>query len=150
MPRRATLCAGTPESDDPLNDQSPESGWSKPVSRLKNVVLPAPFGPISAVMAPRLQLDVVDVDRGEAAELSLDVVGDQDRVGLGRARLVWHVLERLPGGVAPVAAAAGLGAGHHPGRRRRLGRVGGLVSGHRARSPSGHRRSPVVGRSSEP
>src|SRR6476659_5861157 len=37
----------------PLNDQSPASGRSKPVSRLKNVVLPAPLGPIRPVMTPR-------------------------------------------------------------------------------------------------
>src|SRR6185503_10725550 len=53
MPIRATLNAPTPLSDVPLNDQSPWSGWSKPVSRLKNVVLPAPLGPIKAVMTPR-------------------------------------------------------------------------------------------------
>src|SRR4029079_6183477 len=53
MPIRATLNHPTPLSDVPLNDQSPWSGWSKPVSRLKNVVLPAPFGPISAVITPR-------------------------------------------------------------------------------------------------
>src|SRR6478752_1401074 len=37
----------------PLKDQSPLSGRSKPVSRLKNVVFPAPLGPISAVITPR-------------------------------------------------------------------------------------------------
>src|SRR5581483_3780393 len=31
----------------------PRFGLSKPVSRLNSVVLPAPFGPISAVIAPR-------------------------------------------------------------------------------------------------
>jgi hypothetical protein len=37
----------------PLKVHAPVSGRSKPVSRLKNVVLPAPFGPISAVILPR-------------------------------------------------------------------------------------------------
>ncbi len=37
----------------PLNVHSPLSGWSKPVNWLKNVDLPAPFGPMSAVIAPR-------------------------------------------------------------------------------------------------
>src|SRR5690554_2066306 len=46
-----TLNAGTPESAVPSNDQLPVSGLSKPVSRLNRVVLPAPFGPINAVMA---------------------------------------------------------------------------------------------------
>src|SRR3954452_11281709 len=53
MPRAAMRCGGTPSIDLPSNDQSPASGLSKPVIRLKNVVLPAPFGPISAVMTPR-------------------------------------------------------------------------------------------------
>src|SRR6188768_2753129 len=42
-----------PDSDVPLNVQLPASGLSKPVRRLKSVVFPAPFGPMSAVMAPR-------------------------------------------------------------------------------------------------
>ena len=37
----------------PLNVQLPEFGLSKPVNKLKNVVLPAPLGPINAVIAPR-------------------------------------------------------------------------------------------------
>src|SRR3954454_3598903 len=53
MPIRDTRYAGMPFRLVPLNDQSPSSGRSKPVSRLKNVVLPAPFGPISAVITPR-------------------------------------------------------------------------------------------------
>jgi hypothetical protein len=44
IPRRATLWDGTPASDWPLNDQVPSSGRSKPVSRLKKVLLPAPLG----------------------------------------------------------------------------------------------------------
>jgi hypothetical protein len=35
---------------------------------LKNVVLPAPLGPISAGDHAALELDVVDVDGGQAAE----------------------------------------------------------------------------------
>ena len=53
MPSRATRYAGMPLRLRPLNDQEPSSGLSKPVSRLKNVVFPAPFGPISAVITPR-------------------------------------------------------------------------------------------------
>ncbi len=49
----ATLNDGTPERLVPWKSQDPVSGVSKPVSRLNSVVLPAPFGPISAVMAPR-------------------------------------------------------------------------------------------------
>ena len=53
MPIRDTLYAGTLFSEVPLKDQVPSLGRSKPVSRLKKVVLPAPLGPISAVMTPR-------------------------------------------------------------------------------------------------
>src|SRR6056300_109265 len=49
----ATLCAGTPARSFPEKDHVPVSGLSKPVSRLKRVVFPAPLGPIRAVMAPR-------------------------------------------------------------------------------------------------
>ena len=81
-PMRATLNAGTPESDLPSKIQVPASGLSKPVSRLNSVVLPAPFGPISAVMASARDLDVVDVDGGQAAERAAHAVGDDDRVDL--------------------------------------------------------------------
>src|SRR5690606_5265626 len=50
---RAVLQAGMPEIAVPSNDQLPALGLSKPVSRLNSVVLPAPFGPMSAVMALR-------------------------------------------------------------------------------------------------
>src|SRR5690606_1996989 len=52
-PIRATRNAGTPLRRLPSKVQVPVSGLSKPVSRLKRVVLPAPFGPMSAVIAPR-------------------------------------------------------------------------------------------------
>src|SRR3954452_5039149 len=53
MPRAAIRWGGTPSIDLPSNDQSPASGLSKPVIRLKKVVLPAPLGPIRAVIEPR-------------------------------------------------------------------------------------------------
>ena len=53
IPRRAMRYDVSPSSVSPSNDHVPELGLSKPVSRLKNVVLPAPLGPMSAVMAPR-------------------------------------------------------------------------------------------------
>jgi hypothetical protein len=68
MPRRATWCAATPDRLLPSKDQDPSLGLSKPVRRLKKVVLPAPFGPMSAVMTPALHLEVVDLDRRQAAE----------------------------------------------------------------------------------
>ena len=57
MPARATDDAEVLSSLRPSKDQCApvlaEDGLSKPVIRLKNVVLPAPLGPISEVMMPR-------------------------------------------------------------------------------------------------
>ena len=57
IPARATDDAEVLSSLRPSKDQCApvlaEVGLSKPVIRLKNVVLPAPLGPISAVMMPR-------------------------------------------------------------------------------------------------
>ena len=52
MPAWAIAYAGLPARSWPSNLQLPPSARSKPVSRLKNVVLPAPFGPIRATMRP--------------------------------------------------------------------------------------------------
>ena len=88
MPARATLEAEVLSSVRPSKAQCAPLpavvGLSKPVIRLKNVVLPAPFGPISAVISAALHLEVLHVDGGHAAELAHDVVDDQDRVGLAR------------------------------------------------------------------
>ncbi len=64
-----------------------EFGLSNPVSRLKNVVLPAPFGPISAVMAPRCisrcsTSTATSCRRIVRATLSTD----EDRLGFATAR----------------------------------------------------------------
>ena len=141
MPSRATLCAATPLRRRAVEATScPSSGWSKPVSRLKNVVLPAPFGPISAVIAPRW------ISRCSTSTAvrppKWRVMSSATRIGSGfGARAVRDVARaatprprprRLPASATAVAA----------GRRR------GLVSGHRARSPSGRRRCPAAGRSS--
>src|SRR5690242_4236519 len=40
----------------PSNTTRPAVGWYRPVTLLKSVVLPAPFGPISAKTSPRLML----------------------------------------------------------------------------------------------
>ena len=53
MPIAAVSCAATFAISCPLKLHVPWLGVSKPVSRLKNVVLPAPLGPMSAVMEPR-------------------------------------------------------------------------------------------------
>ena len=72
MPRRASLCGDVPATGAPSNVHCPWSASSKPVSRLKNVVLPAPFGPDQGGDLVALHLDVVDVDGDETAERPAD------------------------------------------------------------------------------
>ncbi len=52
-PRRARTVWLTLVISSPLSSTRPEFGFSAPVMRLTSVVLPAPFGPISARRAPR-------------------------------------------------------------------------------------------------
>ena len=53
-PRRATLWGASPAMARPSKRIAPRSGWTKPVTRSNSVVFPAPLGPISAVIEPRL------------------------------------------------------------------------------------------------
>ena len=52
IPCLARLCEATPTMSFPKSSIEPESMESNAVRRLKNVVLPAPFGPIKAVITP--------------------------------------------------------------------------------------------------
>src|SRR3712207_518172 len=52
-PSRATWCGASLPSGRPSKDHEPVLGWSKPVSRLNSVALPAPLGPIRPVMPLR-------------------------------------------------------------------------------------------------
>src|SRR5918999_5226490 len=51
-PRPAIACGAFPSIRSPRNRISPRSGRWKPEITLKSVVLPAPFGPIRAVIEP--------------------------------------------------------------------------------------------------
>src|SRR2546428_259202 len=53
MPRRQTSCGASPVMSRPFRTTVPASGRRSPVTRLKNVVLPAPFGPMIAAIWPR-------------------------------------------------------------------------------------------------
>ena len=55
-PMRAMRAGAEPVISRPLKKIWPRVGSRKCVSRLKQVVLPAPFGPISAWMLPRRTL----------------------------------------------------------------------------------------------
>ncbi len=57
---------GIPVMSSPLKSTFPESGFSIPVMRLKSVVFPAPFGPITATISPFFDAEVSPVDRLEA------------------------------------------------------------------------------------
>ena len=52
-PMRAIAAGPTPVMSRPLKKICPAVGARKLVNRLKQVVLPAPFGPIRAWMSPR-------------------------------------------------------------------------------------------------
>ena len=52
MPWRTISGGERPARSTPLSRIWPESGLNAPVMRLKNVLLPAPFGPITAVSEP--------------------------------------------------------------------------------------------------
>src|SRR5262249_31687402 len=52
MPRRASRCGGSPTISVPSYAMRPSLGARKPAIIANSVVLPAPFGPISAVMRP--------------------------------------------------------------------------------------------------
>src|SRR5215831_4401890 len=54
MPSQATLCGLKPVMLAPSNSTVPSLGGIRPVMPLKSVVLPAPLGPISANISPRL------------------------------------------------------------------------------------------------
>ena len=52
-PRWSNWCGLRPVTSSAPRKMRPESGASTPAIRLKSVVLPAPFGPISPVIEPR-------------------------------------------------------------------------------------------------
>ena len=52
MPRAATSCGALPWISRSSKRMVPSSGARKPESRSKRVVLPAPFGPMTALTAP--------------------------------------------------------------------------------------------------
>src|ERR1700730_2162483 len=53
MPLREMRSGGRPVMSSPLNRMRPALGRRTPVRQLKNVLLPAPFGPMTARISPR-------------------------------------------------------------------------------------------------
>ena len=52
MPRPVTWCGSSPRTDSPSNKMSPSVASTRPEIALKNVVLPAPLGPITLTISP--------------------------------------------------------------------------------------------------
>ena len=58
----------------PAKVMAPSSGANTPAIMLNSVVLPAPFGPITAKIAPCAHAEAHLVDREQAAEALADAV----------------------------------------------------------------------------
>ncbi len=54
MPRRAIACCGIPVTSRSLNQMRPDVGGTSPEISRKNVVLPAPLGPMIERSSPSL------------------------------------------------------------------------------------------------
>ena len=79
-PRRTRRCGARRVMSSPSSRIAPAVGSSMPVSRLIRVVLPAPFGPISAWRAPELDPERDVVGRHDAAEALHEAAGlEHDR-----------------------------------------------------------------------
>ena len=81
-----TTLRGFGGSRAPSNTTRPQVGRYSPVRQLKNVVLPAPLGPISPTISPAVDVEVHRVDGGQAAEPHGHVLGLQDRLAHGIRR----------------------------------------------------------------
>ena len=75
IPSRARRCVGTRVRSRPSNVTVPPSGLRMPSRQLKNVVLPAPFGPISPTISPASTSRLDVVERGDARERLRDALG---------------------------------------------------------------------------
>ena len=87
-PRRTISGADSPAMSSPPSRIRPASGRSAPVMRLKKVVLPAPFGPITAVSEPVVEAQADAVHGAHAAERLAQVLDRQhvSAIAAGGAR----------------------------------------------------------------
>ena len=81
MPFCEIRFGGSPVMSSPSNRMRPEVGRSTPVRQLKKVLLPAPFGPMTARISPRANREIDIVERGQPAEADRQGLGAQDRGG---------------------------------------------------------------------
>ena len=75
-----------PVMSRPSKNTRPLSAGSRPEIRLKNVVLPAPFGPMMACSCPPGSDEAEIVDRRQTAESLRQMLGAQDRLAHGSVR----------------------------------------------------------------
>ena len=79
IPRRAIACGLCRKIERPSRRTSPRSARSKPVTTLKSVDLPAPFGPISAVIEPSATSNVTSLTAAEPPEPLRDLADAEQR-----------------------------------------------------------------------
>ena len=80
MPSRHTRCCGSPVMSASWKTTRPEDGAISPDTRRKNVVFPAPLGPMMERSSPRRTVSETAVHRHQAAEGAGEVLGvQQDR-----------------------------------------------------------------------
>ena len=79
MPFCEMRSGDSPVMSSPLNRMRPEVGRNTPVRQLKKVLLPAPFGPITARISPRCDREIDLVQRGQPAKADRQRLGAQDR-----------------------------------------------------------------------
>ena len=107
MPSSVIWCASARPASAPSKRTCPAVGRYTPVSTLKQVVLPAPLGPISPRISPWLDVEADVVEGGHAAE------AQGDRVDLEQA--LRHRLGAPPSGPPARASRASLDVGVRPG-----------------------------------
>ena len=147
--RRPACTTASPLAGWPSNTTAPLSGLSKPVSRLKNVVLPAPFGPDQRGDRAALDLEVVD-GRRPGCRRSERVTSSATRIGSGLATPgVGSTPSKAPvGRVVPgLLRAATPRRRHRPSGRTTIRRPSSLADIDRD-LPSCRRRCPAAGTSS--
>ena len=107
MPSLTISCGGALSTFLPRTEIEPAVAGSTPVIRLKVVLLPAPFGPISATISRRLDVEGDVVDRDHAAELLARLLDLEQHAGLRRRARALRQRRATVSGLLPPARSAG-------------------------------------------
>ena len=130
IPLVASWWLGVSLAGSPSNVTTPASGLSNPVRRLNSVVLPAPLGPIKAVIAPRWTSNRSTSTARMPPNARGHANRGEDRIGFGHARHGLDAVESATCRIGPVDIAARARRHRrqpccrrrrHPMRRRRRG-----------------------------